>query len=423
MNTIIIICNDPRIAQVRDLLQPLLVTRIVIVADFDTGLKEVFEKRPLVVFIQDEIGGVRGETVTRHIKALLQANSPCFIQLEHPSPGAGMSAVPGRGINLNLPEEELVEQFREELAHCPDIAWKKENGSVAEAGVSFLDPEGEADEAFTFFSPDEEEPGPPEPVPPPPAQKQSPPLTPPSGVTESRPEPAVPPAFPPAAAAVVSPPPQAPPVERVPVAPPAPPHPAPAVASPGEPLPEEPPFPVEPVTPGRSRRLLLLGGVAVLIVCGGLIFLFLPKLFAPAGPVPGEVTAPRKHPIPAAVPPVPAGAKLPSFIPREGLDPAYGAARPGWERYAGADREFLLFREGGKLRALQVIALRADAIAPAQVSSILRELCGDAATTVSSRSERDGYLVEQRAVAGGGEVLIYTKKGTGETRGVVITLP
>ena len=81
MNTIIIISNDPRMVLVREALQPLLLAKVSIVPDFNSGLEEVFDKRPQVVFIQHEIAGVTGEMVSRTIKALLQANSPRFIHL------------------------------------------------------------------------------------------------------------------------------------------------------------------------------------------------------------------------------------------------------------------------------------------------------------------------------------------------------
>jgi flagellar FliL protein len=115
--------------------------------------------------------------------------------------------------------------------------------------------------------------------------------------------------------------------------------------------------------------------------------------------------------------------RLPSFIPKEGLDPTYGAARPGWERYVSPRLEYLIFRENGAIRALQVIALQKEAIDAPFISSALRELCGDATCMIRTRSSRDGYLIEQGQTSTKAEVIFYKKKGTGETRGVVISLP
>ena len=115
--------------------------------------------------------------------------------------------------------------------------------------------------------------------------------------------------------------------------------------------------------------------------------------------------------------------KLPSFIPREGFDPAYGANKRGWERYVSPRLEYLIYRENGSFRALQVIALQQEAIDPPLVSSLLRELCGDTTCVIVSSSSHDDYLIEQGKSPRGMEVSFYKKKGTGETRGVVISLP
>jgi flagellar FliL protein len=114
---------------------------------------------------------------------------------------------------------------------------------------------------------------------------------------------------------------------------------------------------------------------------------------------------------------------LPSFIPKEGLDPKYGTAKPGWERYLSPRREYLVFRENGAIRAIQIMALQKDAIDASFVSAALRELCGDATCVIRSRSSRDGYLIEQGETSTKAEVIFYKTTGTGETRGVVLSLP
>ena len=113
--------------------------------------------------------------------------------------------------------------------------------------------------------------------------------------------------------------------------------------------------------------------------------------------------------------------RIPSFIPQEGFDSTYGEAKPGWERYVSPRHEYLLFREKGVFRALQVIARQQEAIDPPFVASLFKELCGDP-PVIRSKSSRDGYLIEQGESSTGAEVILYKKKGTGETRGVVITL-
>ena len=424
MNSIIMISNDPRVAVVRETFQQLLVARITLLSDFDTGLKEVFEKRPLVVFIQDEIAGVRGETVTRHIRSLLQTNSPHFIQLNHASAAPGMVRGFGNGISLNLPAEELCEQFREELEQFPDILWKKDLAQPPEQSPDIrwkkdfalpLEPEPALSAAEV--SPSD-------------AALSSPPLCAPAAlppvdfVTFPLDEKAAS-AHPPAAAA--APRPELPASQATTVAESTPlPHPEGMQESVGitEGYAWPPPFPVEPATPARRWRFpFLVGGGGFLFVCGSALFLFIPL-----GPQPRERTGPPRQPIPVSAPlkqaPVAAllPRRIPSFIPQEGFDSTYGEAKPGWERYVSPRREYLLFREKGVFRALQVIARQQEAIDPPFVASLFKELCGDP-PVIRSKSSRDGYLIEQGESSTGAEVILYKKKGTGETRGVVITLP
>jgi flagellar FliL protein len=394
MNTVIIICNDPRIVLVKEAIQPLLTAKIAIVPDFDTGLKEVFEKRPLAVFIQEEIAGVKGETVTRHIKSLLQANSPQFIQLAHTT-GPDTIRAFSDGINLNLPLQELIALFREHLQKVPGIRWKEQVASPVEF-VSLNHPQQNAptlDEVFSGNQPDEQasahedeifsfkkhfnnEHSAPQPVRVPEPQQTASDSDWMTGVDS-----------------------------------------------------EDVPFPVEAAAHTRQRRipLAIVGAVLAALVCGVVLY-----LRYPAGPKPESDAVPPKHPITASVPAAPATTApagtvhrvvLPSFIPKVGLDPTYGTARPGWERYVSPRREYLVFRENGAIRAIQIIALQKDAIDDSFVSAALRELCGDGTCVIRSRSSRDGYLIEQGQTPTKAEVIFYKKKDTGETRGVVISLP
>ena len=191
---------------------------------------------------------------------------------------------------------------------------------------------------------------------------------------------------------------------------------------------EEFPFSVESAPARRSKMwIFILGGILVALVCGGVFY-----LWSPTAPKPLGSAAILKQPVPVSTPaapakPAPTGAMLPkdfpSFIPKKGLDPTYGAARQGWERYVSPRREYLIFRENSVIRAIQVIALQKDGIDAPFISAALRELCGDTTCELKSRSSRDGYLIEQGETLAKAEVIFYKKKGTGETRGVVISLP
>lgn len=81
MLNLLFISDSPRAEYIKSALQPVLKVIIDVVTDFDNGLKDVFEKRPSTVCIQDQIGGVTGESVARHIQMLLGDSAPTFILL------------------------------------------------------------------------------------------------------------------------------------------------------------------------------------------------------------------------------------------------------------------------------------------------------------------------------------------------------
>ncbi len=79
MINLLFISNSPRAELLRVHFQQILKIRIDVVEDFDHGLKDVFEKRPVTVCIQDQIAGVTGESVARHIQLLLGNGAPSFV--------------------------------------------------------------------------------------------------------------------------------------------------------------------------------------------------------------------------------------------------------------------------------------------------------------------------------------------------------
>jgi hypothetical protein len=81
MLNLLFISDTPKAAYIKNVLQPDLKVIIDVVSDFDLGLKNIFSKRPSIVCIQDQIGGVTGENVARHIQMLLGNSAPKFILL------------------------------------------------------------------------------------------------------------------------------------------------------------------------------------------------------------------------------------------------------------------------------------------------------------------------------------------------------
>ena len=109
MVNLLFISNSSKIESIKNTLQPFLKVKIDIVGDFDYGLKDVFEKRPATVFIQDQIAGVTGESVARHIQMLLGSGAPLFIFMHDGS----LKAKPIKGlfeylIDLSLAEVKML---------------------------------------------------------------------------------------------------------------------------------------------------------------------------------------------------------------------------------------------------------------------------------------------------------------------------
>ena len=109
MLNLLFISNSPRVHPVQEILQPLIKAKIDVVADFDHGLKDVFEKRPATVIIQEQIAGVTGESVARHIQLLLGNGAPKFILLHEGN--TKIKPVPGlfeHIIDLNQPASAMA---------------------------------------------------------------------------------------------------------------------------------------------------------------------------------------------------------------------------------------------------------------------------------------------------------------------------
>jgi hypothetical protein len=79
MVKLLFISDNSKIDVIKIALKTFPTVKIDRVSDFDHGLKDVLEKRPAMVFIQDQIAGVSGESVARHIQMLLGTGAPSFI--------------------------------------------------------------------------------------------------------------------------------------------------------------------------------------------------------------------------------------------------------------------------------------------------------------------------------------------------------
>ncbi|MDA8429281.1 MAG: hypothetical protein M0T70_08505 [Geobacteraceae bacterium] len=126
MVNLLFISNSTKIDAIRNALQPFLKVKIDIVADFDFGLKDVFEKRPATVFIQDQIAGVTGESVARHIQMLLGAGSPSFIYMHEASSKAKqIKGLFEYLIDLSQADAKIVADIQATLKTLLGPQWEK----------------------------------------------------------------------------------------------------------------------------------------------------------------------------------------------------------------------------------------------------------------------------------------------------------
>lgn len=126
MLNLLIISNSHKAQYIKKMLQPVLKVIIDVVPDFDHGLKDVFEKRPATVCIQEQISGVTGESVARHIQMLLGTGSPKFILMhEGNSKAKIIKGLFEYVIDLNLPDATLARDFHDTLKSLLGDQWDK----------------------------------------------------------------------------------------------------------------------------------------------------------------------------------------------------------------------------------------------------------------------------------------------------------
>ncbi|MDK9718927.1 MAG: hypothetical protein OEL57_13650 [Trichlorobacter sp.] len=114
---------------------------------------------------------------------------------------------------------------------------------------------------------------------------------------------------------------------------------------------------------------------------------------------------------------------LPTFIPKDGLDPGYGKDNPGWENYRGQTNEYRIFREkDGAIKAIQVIDRSGAGIQESFYTTILKELAGATVMRPTSSEIKEGYEIRRGDLAGL-QLVQYRDAQGGRMRGFVITWP
>lgn len=469
MLNLLIISNSPRADLVCAHFQQQLKMRIEVVADFDHGLKDVFEKRPVVVCIQEQIAGVTGESVARHIQLLLGNGAPAFVLLHE---GVGKARViPGlfdhlvdltatfemvcqtlsRSLQTLLGDhwemlynasaapvqdkpspgvsaaEQLVDDFIAETSilhpvhvtplpeagagHVSDFGDLLEHelpgGPPAERHAARIDPIAEQEPETSSAAPPE----------PSPAVQQQAATSEQSGL-QPLPGRPVRQIFP-----------QYEPVQSV------------STASTETPEPDEPSVPVEDLlrafeenyrSKKRVLRLVAGGGVVVSVILLLIYFVGQRKINTPQTNVVKQ-QVPDIRPEPPKVQSVLSSARqqvastqpkvksppVPAFIPAAGCDHAFSDKHPGWFRYLSKVRDYRLFYQNGQLQAVQVLAVGSASIATGELQGILRELIGKDQFRVDRAAQKQGVFIEHAVVSEQAELLLYRPKPKGPIRAFV----
>jgi hypothetical protein len=432
---ILLITSDQRALAIGDRLQSQPMIKVDTASDFDNGLKDVFDKRPQLVFIQGDIDGVTGETVARHIKGLLRDQSPRLILLrETLQTRQGAKSCYDGNIDLFLAADDLLTAFREQLEKVAGFKWQDEVpdeeqklsvlSTADQYAAALAAASAEAAEPFSEYLPSEalSEKGDLASLPGKPAVTAHPP----SLISPLQPTKTPDHFLPleeseqmPNSSSKATPPPF-----DVEMKAPSPTH--TAVGLRDTPRPQFTPPPFEYRLPGRAthhRPWLYIVVFLVTLALGAGTYLYVsyskPR-FGAAKAVGTAKTASK----PASDSSLPVTlTKIPSFIPQDRIDGTYASAHPGWDRYTDDAREYLVFSEKGAIKAVQIIALRQGALSDAFVRSSLQEISGSGTYQVGYRSEKDGYLVEKGLAKGNIELAIYHKGASGEIRALVVALP
>lgn len=113
---------------------------------------------------------------------------------------------------------------------------------------------------------------------------------------------------------------------------------------------------------------------------------------------------------------------VPSFIPQGSLDTAYGKSHPGWERYQTAATEFRVYRQGGAIRAIQIIDRSGKGVPPGLFTSALNEIASSRHYLVEGKERKGSFLIEKGQLAQGAKIIVYRHMPDNRVKALVIDL-
>ncbi len=476
MLNLLIISNNNKAESIRKILQPMLKAKIDILGDFDLGLKEVFEKRPTTVLIQDNLDGVSAENVARHIEMLLGKNGPTFILMHDGNP----TVKPVKGlfdhvVDLSMPAKPFFEDLISKLKLVYGDQWVKfyiasdSNRKGPVAGVtpgidrdaanrmvhellSDLNSENESQEEkvvlrsaekiktevaedskiiatkteevtallvetanghrqIQLVSEDQKAV--------PQNQKAKPQINPPSQPVSTG-------------------------IKSVPLS-----------SSQNADSAESPPPDLSKLSDdillsfeknyrtdsSHWKSVAIIGVIVICILAGGWYLLgnnlttpatTRKKQETPAASVAQPVTSAVSVAAPANIVQKTlssstksvneAKVTLPSFVSLKGRDLAFTGNGPGWERYLSESVDIRLFRKEGRLRAIQVLALKGEIISDNYLKNVLKEVGGYDQLKQLSVNQKQGFKMQRYGLNPKGELLIYRKKASNAISAFVLSL-
>jgi len=499
MVNILFISNNAKLLPLIKIFQERVKVKLDVANDFDLGLKEVFEKRPALVFIQDQIAGVAGESVARHIQMLLGSSAPQFILLHD-----GVQKLkPVKTLyefllDVSSPESKLLAELQNLLQHLLGAHWEKiyvppatarsssqlheaspatgrevtdqlvddllsdlntavSTPRINEEFLQDFSDQSTQDQFNIVSSPHDQlaemlsesaKSTPPVSTPPPadtfhgefswevpgeapptpdnsgavqddrsralPSDTQT--ISSPTGVTSAG---NVNEATSSAASESVS----------ATITGPALNAQTPTQLSPAD-------FFIEKESPlssasaaklpdsfrvtydsskNNTRSLLVV--IAIVVICVGAIWWLYSRGIITTPTAVSSYFRGRQTVASRATPqqgkngvPGVSSAGMPTFVPIAGHDPSFSSGKPGWERYSGANFEVRLFRQEGRLKAVQVIAAPERTISEQLVRSILYELVGEGSFREGSQELKHGFQVSHATAVRNTEMLIYRKQ-------------
>ena len=171
-----------------------------------------------------------------------------------------------------------------------------------------------------------------------------------------------------------------------------------------------------------TTRLTKIAAVLIVVFLIAVSYLLLQShnLMAPsvklADTIAKPIPSPVLNPIPSeqktalvAVNKLPDSPAFPAFIPVDMHDKSFTAKNPGWERYLSKQTEYRVFSENGRVKAVQIIASKSNALPPSLVKAVLIELTGSDDYRINSRENKSGFQLVHGITAQNNDLLFYNK--------------